>query len=83
MLILSKLAFWQMRLSKNLQNTFKQYILCQLTLIFHLKCSNCFIKRKVIKILRESGLNWTSYLTYLEKQNCSKFPYFMSTYISY
>ena len=72
MLILSKLAFWQMRLSKNLQNTFKHYILCQLTLIFHLQCSNYFITRKVIKISRESGPYWTIYLGYLEKQNCYK-----------
>ena len=73
MLILSKLAFWQMRLSKNLQNTFKHYILCQLTFIFHLHCSDYFIARKVIKISRESGPNRTSYLGYLKKQNCTPF----------
>ena len=59
-----------MRHSTNLQNTFKQSIQCQLTLIFHLQSSNCFITRKVIKISRESGPKRTTYLAYLEKQNC-------------
>ena len=60
-----------MRHSINLQNTFKHYILCQVTLIFHLFCSNYFITRKVIKISRENGLKWISHQGYLEKQNCN------------
>ena len=59
-----------MRDSPSLQNTFKHCVLIQLFLIFDLQCSNSFITRKVIKISTESGPNRTSYLGYLEKQNC-------------